>query len=52
MSTCSLISLAIKILSTGMGEATSEYLAHRFNPFLVAAMGAWACWWRSSSTCG
>ncbi|MGH7641101.1 MAG: COG4705 family protein [Candidatus Dormibacteria bacterium] len=30
---------AIKILSTGMGEATSDYLAHQFNPFLAAAMG-------------
>jgi len=30
---------AIKILSTGMGEATSDYLAHRMNPFLAAAIG-------------
>jgi uncharacterized membrane-anchored protein len=30
---------AIKILSTGMGEATSDYLAHRINPFLAAAIG-------------
>ncbi|MGH7642527.1 MAG: COG4705 family protein [Candidatus Dormibacteria bacterium] len=29
----------IKILSTGMGEATSDYLAHRFNPILAGVLG-------------
>jgi uncharacterized membrane-anchored protein len=29
----------IKILTTGMGEATSDYLAHRFNPILAGAIG-------------
>lgn len=31
---------AIKVLTTGMGEAISDYLAHRFNPFVAAAVGA------------
>ncbi|HVB14237.1 MAG TPA: hypothetical protein VNH38_05710 [Candidatus Dormibacteraeota bacterium] len=30
----------IKILSTGMGEATSDFLAHRMNPILAATLGA------------
>ncbi|MFZ0995532.1 MAG: hypothetical protein WAO09_06090 [Candidatus Dormiibacterota bacterium] len=30
---------AIKILSTGMGEATSDFLAHWINPFLAATIG-------------
>lgn len=30
---------AIKILTTGMGEATSDYLAHRFNPILAGVLG-------------
>lgn len=29
----------IKIISTGMGEATSDYLAHRFSPLAVAPFG-------------
>ena len=29
----------IKILTTGMGEATSDYLAHRFNPVLAGSIG-------------
>ncbi|MGC2191501.1 MAG: hypothetical protein WA751_04135 [Candidatus Dormiibacterota bacterium] len=29
----------IKILSTGMGEATSDFLAHRFNPILAGSLG-------------
>jgi uncharacterized membrane-anchored protein len=32
----------IKILSTGMGEATSDFLAHRFNPFVAGAVGGLA----------
>lgn len=31
---------AIKILSTGMGEATSDFLAHRFPPVLAGTLGA------------
>ncbi|MGB6770914.1 MAG: hypothetical protein WBF51_02795 [Candidatus Dormiibacterota bacterium] len=30
---------AIKILSTGMGEAASDFLAHWINPFLAATIG-------------
>ena len=30
---------AIKILTTASGEATSDYLAHRFNPFVAAGAG-------------
>ncbi len=30
---------AIKILTTGMGEAVSDYLTHRFNPFIAVAFG-------------
>jgi uncharacterized membrane-anchored protein len=30
---------AVKILSTGMGEATSDFLAHWINPFLAATIG-------------
>ena len=30
----------VKILSTGAGESTSDFLAHRFNPALVAIAGA------------
>jgi uncharacterized membrane-anchored protein len=29
----------IKILTTGMGEATSDFLAHRYNPFVAGAVG-------------
>lgn len=29
----------IKILSTAMGEATSDYLAHRFDPYIVVPLG-------------
>jgi uncharacterized membrane-anchored protein len=29
----------IKILTTGMGEAASDYLAHRFNPILAGSIG-------------
>jgi uncharacterized membrane-anchored protein len=29
----------IKILTTGMGEATSDFLAHRFNPILAGTVG-------------
>jgi uncharacterized membrane-anchored protein len=29
----------IKVLTTGMGEATSDYLAHRFNPIFAGAIG-------------
>jgi len=30
----------IKILTTGMGEATSDYFVHTYNPYLVVALGA------------
>jgi uncharacterized membrane-anchored protein len=30
----------VKILTTGAGETTSDYLGHRFNPGLVAGVGA------------
>jgi uncharacterized membrane-anchored protein len=30
---------AIKILTTAMGESTSDYLVHRFNPYLVVISG-------------
>ena len=29
----------IKILTTAMGEATSDYLVHRFNPYLAVIGG-------------
>jgi uncharacterized membrane-anchored protein len=29
----------IKVLTTGMGEATSDFLAHRFNPILAGLIG-------------
>ena len=29
----------IKILTTAMGEATSDYMVHRFNPYLAVAFG-------------
>jgi len=29
----------IKALSTAMGESTSDYMVHRFNPFLAVGMG-------------
>src|SRR5579863_6787563 len=29
----------IKILTTGMGEATSDFLAHRYNPILAGSIG-------------
>ncbi len=30
---------AVKILSTGMGEATSDYLVHTINPYAAVALG-------------
>ena len=30
----------IKVLTTGMGEATSDFFVHRYNPYLVVALGA------------
>ena len=30
----------IKILTTGMGEATSDFFVHRYDPYLVVALGA------------
>jgi uncharacterized membrane-anchored protein len=30
----------IKVLTTGMGEATSDYFVHTFNPYLAVAVGA------------
>jgi uncharacterized membrane-anchored protein len=32
----------IKVLTTGMGETTSDYFVHTFNPYLAVALGA-AC---------
>ncbi len=32
----------IKVLTTGMGEATSDYFVHTYNPYAVVALGA-AC---------
>jgi uncharacterized membrane-anchored protein len=29
----------IKVLTTAMGEATSDYLAHRFDPYIVVPLG-------------
>lgn len=29
----------IKLLTTGMGEVTSDYLAHQFNPIIAVALG-------------
>jgi uncharacterized membrane-anchored protein len=29
----------VKILTTGMGEAASDYLAHRYNPILAGSLG-------------
>jgi uncharacterized membrane-anchored protein len=29
-----------KVLTTGMGETTSDYLVHRFNPYIAVAFGA------------
>ncbi len=29
-----------KVLTTGMGETTSDYLTHRFNPYVAVAFGA------------
>jgi len=29
-----------KVLSTGMGETTSDYLVHRFGPYVAVALGA------------
>ena len=29
----------IKILTTALGESTSDYLVHRFNPYLAVAGG-------------
>jgi len=33
---------AIKVLSTAMGEATSDYLAHRYDPYVVVPLGGMA----------
>jgi uncharacterized membrane-anchored protein len=30
----------IKVLTTGMGEATSDYFVHRYNPYIVVVVGA------------
>ena len=30
----------IKVLTTGMGEATSDYFVHTYNPYVVVALGA------------
>ncbi len=30
----------VKVLTTGMGEATSDYLVHRINPYVAVAIGA------------
>jgi uncharacterized membrane-anchored protein len=30
----------IKVLTTGMGETTSDYFVHRYNPYLVVVLGA------------
>jgi uncharacterized membrane-anchored protein len=30
----------IKVLTTGMGEATSDYFVHTYNPYVVVAVGA------------
>jgi uncharacterized membrane-anchored protein len=30
----------IKVLTTGMGETTSDFFVHSYNPYLVVAMGA------------
>ena len=30
----------IKVLTTGMGEATSDYFVHTYNPYLAVALGA------------
>lgn len=30
----------IKVLTTGMGEATSDYFVHRYDPYLVVILGA------------
>lgn len=30
----------IKVLTTGMGETTSDFFVHSFNPYLVVALGA------------
>ena len=30
----------IKVLTTGMGEATSDFFVHGYNPYLVVALGA------------
>ncbi len=39
-----------KVLTTGMGETTSDYLTHRINPFVAGAIGAIvfaaALWWQ------
>jgi len=30
----------IKVLTTGMGEATSDYFVHTYNPYVVVVLGA------------
>lgn len=32
--------LGDQVLTTGMGEATSDYFVHKFNPYLVVVLGA------------
>jgi uncharacterized membrane-anchored protein len=32
----------IKILTTGMGETTSDFFVHTYNPYLVVVLGALA----------
>lgn len=32
----------IKVLTTGMGEATSDYFVHKYDPYLVVVLGALA----------
>jgi uncharacterized membrane-anchored protein len=30
----------IKVLTTGMGETTSDFFVHRYNPYIVVVLGA------------
>ena len=36
----------VKILTTGMGETTSDFLAHGMRPIVAVPLGAAALWWR------
>lgn len=44
----------IKVLTTGMGETTSDFFVHRYNPYVVVVVSAavlavtvfWQLWWR------